>query len=85
MFSGCFSLTSIDFKNEPIKLGDYTGIFYDCPNLTYVNFSFVNNSNSYFPIFNENISDYGVIILNRGFYEHKFKNHIPSGWNHTLE
>ena len=85
MFSGCFSLTSIDFKNEPIKLGDYTGIFYDCLNLTYVNFSFVNNSNSYFPIFNENISYYGVIILNRGFYEHKFKNHIPSGWNHTLE
>ena len=85
MFMGCYSLTSISFQKSLARLSVYSSLFFDCPNLTYVNFSFVSKESSYSSIFNKNISDHGVIVLNYDFYNKVYKNHIPSGWNVTFE
>ena len=88
MFSGCYSLTSINFLNGATKISDYNRIFHDCPNLSYINFSFVNDSSYYYyrTLINENISDSGVIILNTGFYNKiSIYQTFPSNWNITLK
>ena len=84
MFSGCYSITSVNFKNELIEINNYTGLFYDCPNLKYVNLSFISGNSYYYQIFNSNISDSGEIILNTDFYTKKFKAfNVPNGWNYS--
>ena len=85
MFMGCYALTSISFQKSLARLSAYSSLFFDCPNLTYVNFSFVSKESSYSSIFNKNISDHGIIVLNYDFYDKVYKNHIPSGWNVTFE
>ena len=44
MFSGCFSLTSVDFSNFTKTNLFYSGMFYNCPNLNYLDFT---NYNGY--------------------------------------
>ena len=85
MFSGCYSLTSVNFQNELIVIYNYTGLFYNCPNLKYANISFISSSSYYYPIFNSNISDSGEIILNNNYYTIRFKAaNVPNGWNYSL-
>ena len=92
MFSGCYSLTSMDFsKNEP-NYCQFDEIFYDCPNLKYLNFSFLHYVRYYstvnYYIFNENISSSGTLILNKDYYNDFLQNikYIPpEGWNLILE
>ena len=81
MFSGCYSLTSIDFQNKLINIYSYNGIFHDCPNLHYINLSFVSNYNVLGTMFNNNISSYGIIILNSYFIATRLKNKkFPDNW-----
>lgn len=84
MFSGCYSLTSIDFlmdKNIPIS---YNGLFFNCPNLHYVNVSFITNLDSY-KLFNTNISSYGTLILNKEYNKtDSYKKNIYPPLNWTL-
>jgi surface protein len=82
MFSGCYSLTSIDLSNFNTKYShSYKYIFYDCPNLQYVNiepFSYDLNDND---LFNKNISSNGTLLINREYYDRiKKNNYIPSNW-----
>jgi len=81
MFSGCYSLTSIDLSNFN-KSSEYRYIFYDCPNLNYVNirsfyYHYTDNN-----LFNKNISSYGTLILDKNYYDNLiyYKNYIPSNW-----
>ena len=81
MFTGCYSLTSIDLSNFN-RSSSYDYIFYNCPNLNYVNissFSYHSNNNN---MFNKNISSYGTLILDKNFYDKLiyYKNYIPSNW-----
>ena len=72
---------------ELLNFYNYDGIFHDCPNLSYINFSFVKDSSYYYgTLINENISDSGVIILNTGFYNKiSIYQTFPSNWNITLK
>ena len=85
MFNGCYSLTSIDFSNCTHNRINYEGAFFNCPNLNYLDFSFVNNSAVYEPLFNSNISSNGILILNRTLYnsQKKYMN-IPANWTVKL-
>ena len=86
MFSGCYSLTSIDFSNISPDHYQFDEIFYDCPNLNYLNFSFVHYVSYYSPnhyIFNQNISKSGTLILNEDYYNSFLKDlgiYPPYGW-----
>ena len=86
MFSGCYSLTSIDFSNISPDIYQFDEIFYDCPNLNYLNFSFVQYVSYYSPnhyIFNQNISKSGTLILNEDYYNSFLKDlgiYPPDGW-----
>ena len=84
MFSGCYSLTSIDFSiynNIPIS---YDGLFFDCPNLHYINISFITNLDSY-RLFNTNISSYGTLFLNKEYNKtDSYKKNIYPPQNWTL-
>ena len=89
MTRGCYSLTSLNFQNDARRLRAIDGIFYDCPNLNYINFSFVNVNVEIknHLLFNGNISNSGTLILKRSLYEESnpsFKENIPSNWNLIL-
>ena len=87
MTRGCYSLTSLNFPNLEPTWVYFDGIFYDCPNLKYVNFSFVSNTYTQYRLFNGNISEKGTLILKKSFYNSQkedFKEHIPTNWNLTL-
>ena len=85
MFMGCYSLTSIDFSSFKGYSLSYNGAFFNCPNLKYINFSSVNYTGAYNPLFNSNISSNGTIILNTKLYNSQ-KNYIkiPSNWTLKL-
>ena len=92
MFSGCYSLTSMDFSKIEPTYCLFDEIFYDCPNLKYLNFSFLHymsysdTHNHY--IFNTNISSSGTVILNREYYNEfltDIDNIPPEGWELKLE
>ena len=85
MFYGCYSLTSVDlsiFECNDYISSLYDKIFYDCPNLHYVNIKSIYNSHYGNDIFNNNISSYGTLIINQNFYEKikNKKNYVPSNW-----
>ena len=89
MFSGCSSLTSISLSNFNSISTDLnvTGIFYNCPKLKNVDFSFFKSSINY-RIFNGNISSSGSIKLSYKYYNtissiNKTYN-IPSGWTYNI-
>jgi len=84
MFSGCYSLTSINFPISKSVSANFTGIFFDCPNLKFVNFSFVKDRNSNYKLFNKNISDTGTIILKNNLYGTSYTKYVPSNWDVTL-
>ena len=87
MTRGCYSLTSLNFQNDVCNLLSIDGIFYDCPNLNYINISFVRSTNINHLLFNGNISNGGTLILKRNFYNTRsssFKENIPSNWNLIL-
>ena len=77
MFSGCYSLTSLNFLSSNNVSNSFNGIFFNCPNLTYVNFSFVNSSQTTNNLFNDNISEFGTLILNDKYYQKSLKNYKP--------
>ena len=81
MFAGCYSLTSLNFDNfESISL-TYDGMFFNCPNLKYLNLSFVSSSGSYSSFFNGNISSNGTLILSARLFQDKEKYlKIPADW-----
>ena len=84
MFSGCYSLTSINFPISNSVYANFNQIFFDCPNLKFVNFSFVKNTNSDYHLFNENISDTGTIILKNNLCYSSYTKYVPPNWNVTL-
>ena len=87
MTRGCYSLTSLNFQSSASIATRIDGIFYDCPNLSYINFSFVSSAIKTHLLFNGNISNSGTLILKRSFYDSSyssFKEHIPSNWNLRL-
>ena len=93
MFSGCYSLTSVAFPNKSSTYYMFDEIFYDCPNLNYVDFSLAHNYPTYydssqsFYLFNHNISENGTLILNREFYETNLENlniYPPKNWKLEL-
>ena len=90
MFSSCYSLTSIDlscFKNNEFPY--YSELFYDCPNLKFVNIStFSLNLRKYEEIFNANISSNGELIINKDYYDNYkdlYHLYIPPNWIITFE
>ena len=93
MFSGCYSITSIDFSNVQPNYYQFDEIFYDCPNLNFVNFSFIRTfpywyfyDESYY-LFNKNISKSGNLIINEGYYNTYLKDlkiYPPEGWTLNL-
>ena len=85
MFMGCYSLTSIDFPLYYVSHINYEGAFFNCPNLKFINFSSVDNSDVYYPLFNSNISSNGTLILNEKLYnsQKKYLN-VPSNWTLKL-
>lgn len=88
MFSGCFSLTSIDFSNlTTVTYLTYSGMFFNCPNLIYLDFSFVSHSYESL-LFNSNISSNGTLIFSKNFYDSKLerlKIYPPSNWTLKLK
>ena len=93
MFSGCYLITSIDFSNIEPNYYQFDGIFYDCPNLNYVDFSFIrvfpyeNSYNESYYLFNKNISKSGTLILNKEYYNNyleKLEIYPPDGWTLNL-
>ena len=84
MFSGCYSLTSINFPISKSVSANFTGIFFDCPNLKFVNFSFVKDRNSNYKLFNKNISDTGTLILKKSLYGASYSDFVPANWDVTL-
>ena len=95
MFSGCYLITSIDFSNIEPNFYQFDEIFYDCPNLNYVDFSFIRvhpywylniYKESYY-LFNKNISKSGTLILNEEYYYkylEKLEIYPPDGWTLNL-
>ena len=82
MFSGCFSLTSMDFSNFTKVMLFYSGMFCDCPNLKYLDFT-IYNAYSTSLIFNSNISANGTLILGEAFKNYLNQSNIkfcPSNW-----
>ena len=86
MFSGCYSLTSIDFLMDNYIPISYNGLFFNCPNLHYVNVSFITNLDSY-NLFSTNISSYGTLILNKEYNKtdaYKKNVYPPKNWTLIL-
>ncbi len=87
MTRGCSSLTSLNFQNPTLSWIYFEGIVYDCPNLSFLNFSFARNTYTNFLLFNRNISGNGTLILKKNFYNLQysiFKQNIPSNWTLIL-
>ncbi len=59
-------------------------MFYDCPNLSFVDVSFINGIYAYYyELFNKNISSNWTIVLNEKYYnkfKKEFDENIPSNW-----
>ena len=78
MFYGCSLLTSIDLSNILKYRYILHQMFYDCPKLKYVDFSSISGHINSFDennepimnlkLFNKNISQNGVLVLNEDFY-----------------
>ena len=78
IFYGCSLLTSIDLSNLPKHRYIIHKMFYDCPKLKYVDFSSIlgyinsfdenNEPIMNLELFNKNISQNGVLVLNEEFY-----------------
>ena len=82
MFTGCYSLTSLNFDNFVSISLTYDGMFFNCPNLIYLNLSFVSSAGSYNPFFNGNISSNGTLILSARLFQDKEKYlKIPTNWS----
>ena len=82
MFYGCYSLTSVDlsmFYDYASSSCTYTKIFYDCPNLNYVNIQGISITYNDNYMFNNNISSSGTLIINKEFYN-KNQDKVPSNW-----
>ena len=88
MMRGCYSLTSLNFQSSVSTSLIIDGIFYDCPNLTYINFSFVSSAVQPILLFNGNISNSATLILKKSFYDDfsysSFNEQVPSNWNLRL-
>ena len=85
MFSGCSLLTSLDLSKLNTNSIDCDEIFYDCPKLKYVDFSFLRGyyKPDKFSLFNKNISQNGTLILKEEFYNNFFYGNnefYPNGW-----
>ena len=95
MFYGCSLLTSIDLSNLPLHRFLINEMFYDCPKLNYVDFSSIlgikgmntQNENDELimnsKMFNENISQNGILVLNEDFYRNyvnETNEFCPSNW-----
>ena len=85
MFSGCYSLTSVDFSKVNSNKVTFDKIFYDCPSLSFVNFSFCTNNGRLYneKLFNDNISSTGNLILNSSVFNSD-TNQKPDNWNLEL-
>ena len=89
MFSGCYLITTINFANIKADYYRFDEIFYDCPNLKYLDFSFLHDfpyyyffDESYY-LFNNNISQSGTLILDQNYYEKYLKElgiYPPNDW-----
>ena len=79
MFSGCSSLTSIDFsKFITNNVKNYEGLFYNCPKLEYIDISSFTHNNlpkSNLSIFNNHYPLNGIIYINKDFIN---RTEIPS-------
>ena len=88
MMRGCYSLTSLNFQSSVSTSLIIDGIFYDCPNLTYINFSFVSSAVQPILLFNGNISNSATLILKKSFYDDfsysSFNEQVRSNWNLRL-
>ena len=87
MFSGCFSLTSMDFSNFTKTNFFYTGMFFNCPNLHYLDFSIYNGTSDSL-LFNSNISTNGTLILSKKFNDYLAQRKVkfcPSNWTLILK
>ena len=89
MFSGCYQIKSINFSTITPEYYRFDEIFYDCPNLNYVDFSFIRNFPYYYfytpsyYLFNKNISKNGTLIINENYYNRYLKElniYPPEGW-----
>ena len=89
MFSGCYLIKSINFTAITPNYYRFDEIFYDCPNLNYVDFSFIRKFPDYsfytpsYYLFNKNISKNGTLIINENYYNHYLKElniYPPEGW-----
>ena len=81
MFFGCYSLTSLNIISYEPKSFIYNGMFFDCPNLIYLNISCAKNNYNYVALFNNNVSNHGTIIINENLYNnHKNYLKIPGNW-----
>ena len=93
MFSGCYLITSIDLSKMEINYYLYDEIFYDCPNLNYVDFSFLHYYPYYYSkkdyyLFNSNISENGTLILDEYYYNKELKElgiYPPKNWTLLLK
>ena len=87
MFSGCSSLTSMDFSNFTQTNFFYTGMFFNCPNLHYLDFT-IFNSISDSLLFNSNISTNGTLVLYKKFNDYLVQRKVkffPSNWTLILK
>ena len=87
MFSGCSSLTSMDFSNFTQTNFFYTGMFFNCPNLHYLDFT-IFNSISDSLLFNSNISTNGTLVLYKKFNDYLVQRKVkffPSNWSLILK
>ena len=89
MFSGCYQIKSINFSSINPNYYRFDEIFYDCPNLNYVDFSFIRVFPYYYSytpsyyLFNKNISKNGTLIINKNYYNKYLQElniYPPEGW-----
>ena len=81
MFRGCSSLTSINLSSFSVGNHLYYReyVFYDCPNLIYIDISSFTSSITYDKLFNENIGAKGEMKINKTILN-KIEKFVPKGW-----
>lgn len=81
MFRGCSSLTSINLSSFSVGNHLYYReyVFYDCPNLIYIDISSFTSSITYDRLFNDNIGAKGEIKINKTILN-KIEKYVPNGW-----
>ena len=84
MFYNCTLVTSIDLSNfDTSSLEDISHMFYNCESLNYIDVSsFYIKSSENIDLF-KNISDFGVIKINKGLLD-RIEDQIPVSWNIQL-